>query len=45
MEKSLDHFCPDHVILTVRQMIDLVSNVEYLVFLSFLTATEFLIIH
>ena len=34
--------CQDHVILTGRQMTKLVSNVEYLVMLSFLTLANFL---
>ena len=32
---------PDHIILTGRQMMNLVSNFEYLLLLCFLTSAEF----
>ena len=38
--KKILLFCPDHVISTARQMTNLVSNFEYLVLLSFLTAVS-----
>ena len=35
------HLCPDHVILTGRQMTNLVSSFEYLLLLCFLTEPKF----
>ena len=41
IEKNYLGLCADHVISTGRQVTNLVSNFEYLLLLSFLTAAEF----